>query len=126
MLLKELSSFASPLSQGQVEKLKQLTSELSAVQLAWVSGYLSATAEQGTSQASVEAEPAQTVTILYGSQTGNGRGVANALAAKAKAQGDAVNLASMGDYKVRQLEQETLLLPVVSTHGEGEAPDDAL
>lgn len=126
MLLKELSSFASPLSQGQVEKLKQLTSELSAVQLAWVSGYLSATAEQGTSQASVEAEPAQTVTILYGSQTGNGRGVANELAAKAKAQGYAVNLASMGDYKVRQLKQETLLLAVVSTHGEGEAPDDAL
>ncbi|WP_065188298.1 assimilatory sulfite reductase (NADPH) flavoprotein subunit [Shewanella woodyi] len=126
MLLKELSSFASPLSQGQVEKLKQLTSELSAVQLAWVSGYLSATAEQGTSQASVEAEPAQTVTILYGSQTGNGRGVANELAAKAKAQGYAVNLTSMGDYKVRQLKQETLLLAVVSTHGEGEAPDDAL
>ncbi|ACA85071.1 assimilatory sulfite reductase (NADPH) flavoprotein subunit [Shewanella woodyi] len=126
MLLKELSSFASPLSQGQVEKLKQLTSELSAVQLAWVSGYLSATAEQGTSQANVEAEPAQTVTILYGSQTGNGRGVASELAAKAKAQGYAVNLASMGDYKVRQLKQETLLLAVVSTHGEGEAPDDAL
>ncbi|MBW8183112.1 assimilatory sulfite reductase (NADPH) flavoprotein subunit [Shewanella nanhaiensis] len=126
MLLKELSSFASPLSQGQVEKLKQLTSELSAVQLAWVSGYLSATAEQGSSQVSVEAEPAQTVTILYGSQTGNGRGVANELAAKAKAQGYAVNLASMGDYKVRQLKQETLLLAVVSTHGEGEAPDDAL
>ncbi|GGI68089.1 sulfite reductase [NADPH] flavoprotein alpha-component [Shewanella hanedai] len=127
MLLKELSSFASPLSQGQVEKLKQLTSELSAVQLAWVSGYLSATAEQGTGQVGVEAAaPAQTITILYGSQTGNGRGVANELAAKAKAQGYAVNLASMGEYKVRQLKQETLLLAVVSTHGEGEAPDDAL
>lgn len=45
MLLKELSSLASPLSQGQVDKLKQLTAELSAVQLAWVSGYLSASAE---------------------------------------------------------------------------------
>lgn len=44
MLLKELSSLASPLSQPQVEKLKQLTAELNAVQLAWVSGYLAAQA----------------------------------------------------------------------------------
>ncbi|WP_076410128.1 assimilatory sulfite reductase (NADPH) flavoprotein subunit [Shewanella sp. UCD-KL12] len=130
MLLKELSSLASPLSEGQVDKLKQLTAELSAVQLAWVSGYLSATAEQGTNlvggDATVQSAPAQTITILYGSQTGNGRGVASDLAAKAQAQGYAVNLTSMGDYKVRQLKQETILLAVVSTHGEGEAPDDAI
>ncbi|EDQ02111.1 assimilatory sulfite reductase (NADPH) flavoprotein subunit [Shewanella benthica] len=130
MLLKELSSLASPLSSGQVDKLKQLTAELSAVQLAWVSGYLSATAEQGANllgnETAAQSAPAQTITILYGSQTGNGRGVASELAAKAQAQGYAVNLASMGDYKVRQLKQETILLAVVSTHGEGEAPDDAI
>ena len=126
MLLKELSSLASPLSQGQVEKLKQLTSELSAVQLAWVSGYLAATANAGQLAPVAQTQTAQTVTILYGSQTGNGRGVAKALADKAQAQGYAVNLASMGEYNVRQLKQETVLLLVVSTHGEGEAPDDAI
>ncbi|MGI2101580.1 assimilatory sulfite reductase (NADPH) flavoprotein subunit [Shewanella oncorhynchi] len=126
MLLKELSSLASPLSQGQVEKLKQLTSELSAVQLAWVSGYLAATANAGQLAPVAQAQTAQTVTILYGSQTGNGRGVAKALADKAQAQGYAVNLASMGEYNVRQLKQEAVLLLVVSTHGEGEAPDDAI
>ena len=125
MLLKELSSLASPLSSGQVDKLKQLTAELSAVQLAWVSGYLAATSEQGTA-AVPQASPEQTITILYGSQTGNGRGVASELAEKAQAQGYAVNLISMGDYKARQLKQETLLLLVVSTHGEGDAPDDAI
>ncbi|WP_298772580.1 assimilatory sulfite reductase (NADPH) flavoprotein subunit [uncultured Shewanella sp.] len=131
MLLKELSSLTSPLSEAQTEKLKQLTSELNAVQLAWVSGYLSATAEQGAQgqsgvALSAESQPAQTVTVLYGSQTGNGRGVASELAAKAQALGYGVNLVSMGDYKVRQLKQETLLLAVVSTHGEGDAPDDAI
>ncbi|EGM70986.1 assimilatory sulfite reductase (NADPH) flavoprotein subunit [Shewanella sp. HN-41] len=126
MLLKELSSLASPLSQGQVDKLKQLTSELSAVQLAWVSGYLAATANAGQLAPVADAQTAQTVTILYGSQTGNGRGIAKALADKAQAQGYAVNLASMGEYNVRQLKQETVLLLVVSTHGEGEAPDDAI
>jgi sulfite reductase (NADPH) flavoprotein alpha-component len=128
MLLKELSALASPLSQGQVDKLKQLTSELSSVQLAWVSGYLAASANQGQGvvETTAEASAASTVTILYGSQTGNGRGVAKELAAKAQAQGYAVNLSSMGEYNVRQLKQETLLLLVVSTHGEGEAPDDAI
>lgn len=126
MLLKELSSLASPLSQGQVDKLKQLTSELSAVQLAWVSGYLAATANAGQLAPAAQAQTAQTVTILYGSQTGNGRGIAKALAEKAQSQGYAVNLASMGEYNIRQLKQETLLLLVVSTHGEGEAPDDAI
>ncbi|MCL1115254.1 assimilatory sulfite reductase (NADPH) flavoprotein subunit [Shewanella basaltis] len=128
MLLKELSALASPLSQGQVDKLKQFTSELSSVQLAWVSGYLAASASQGQTAGAPVAETsaAQTVTILYGSQTGNGRGVAQALAAKAQAQGYTVNLTSMGEYNVRQLKQETLLLLVVSTHGEGEAPDDAI
>ncbi|MFB2721142.1 assimilatory sulfite reductase (NADPH) flavoprotein subunit [Shewanella xiamenensis] len=130
MLLKELSSLASPLSQPQVDKLKQLTAELNAVQLAWVSGYLAATANAGGNQAQLvpvsDTQAAQTVTILYGSQTGNGRGIAKALAEKAKTQGYSVNLASMGEYNVRQLKQETLLLLVVSTHGEGEAPDDAI
>lgn len=131
MLLKELSSLASPLSAGQVDKLKQLTAELSAVQLAWVSGYLAATSEQGVAglpqvAGSNETGTEQVITILYGSQTGNGRGVATELAEKAQAQGYAVNLTSMGDYKTRQLKQESLLLLVVSTHGEGEAPDDAI
>lgn len=45
MLLKELSSLASPLSAPQVDKLKQLTAELSPLQLAWVSGYLAASAQ---------------------------------------------------------------------------------
>ncbi|QDE30098.1 assimilatory sulfite reductase (NADPH) flavoprotein subunit [Shewanella polaris] len=128
MLLKELSALASPLSQTQVDKLKQFTSELTSVQLAWVSGYLAASAsqEQTAGIAAAETSAAQTVTILYGSQTGNGRGVAKALAAKAQAQGYAVNIISMGEYNVRQLKQETILFLVVSTHGEGEAPDDAM
>ncbi|MEZ9140599.1 MULTISPECIES: assimilatory sulfite reductase (NADPH) flavoprotein subunit [unclassified Shewanella] len=126
MLLKELSSFASPLSQGQVDKLKQLTSELSATQLAWVSGYLAATSNQGQIASAPETAAAQTVTILFGSQTGNGKAIAKSLTAQATAKGFAVNLASMADYNVRQLKQETILIAVVSTHGEGEAPDDAI
>ncbi|MCE9677679.1 assimilatory sulfite reductase (NADPH) flavoprotein subunit [Shewanella sp. AS1] len=132
MSLNVLSSQASPLSQGQVDKLKQLSSEFNAIQLAWLGGYFTASAELGFAAQGGEptlasaSAPEQTITILYGSQTGNGRGIATELAEKVQAQGYSVNLQSMADYKVRQLKQETLLLAVVSTHGEGEAPDDAI
>ncbi len=132
MLLKALSSQASPLSASQIEKLTQLTSDLDPLQLAWVSGYLAATANAGpvlsagAVSGAAQTAGAQSVTILYGSQTGNGRGIAKNLAEKAKSQGYNVNLASMGEYNVRQLKQESVLLLVVSTLGEGEAPDDAI
>ena len=65
-------------------------------------------------------------TILYGSQTGNAKGVANAFGERAKAQGINAKVVSMADYKPRQLKAETHLAVIVSTHGEGDAPDDAV
>ncbi|WP_417761449.1 assimilatory sulfite reductase (NADPH) flavoprotein subunit [Shewanella sp.] len=125
MSLNDLSSLASPLSAQQVETLKQLSAQLTPVQLAWVSGYLAATAN-ATPATVATVENNSKLTILYGSQTGNSRGVATELANQAKAAGLAVNLVSMGDYNSRNLKQETLLAVVVSTQGEGEAPDDAI
>lgn len=125
MSLNELSSLASPLSAPQVETLKQLSSQLTPLQLAWVSGYLAASAN--VAPAAVAApENNSKLTIIYGSQTGNSRGIATELANQAKAAGLAVNLVSMGDYNSRNLKQESLLAVVVSTQGEGEAPDDAI
>ena len=69
--------------------------------------------------------PASTLSILYGSQTGNGEQVAQALADSARSQGYAVKLSSLADYKPASLKRESLLALVVSTHGEGDPPDDA-
>lgn len=126
MLLKELSPLASPLSDQQVNQLKSLASELSSTQLSWVSGYLAAKSEvQGVSLPEAKKE-IPTITLLYGSQTGNGRGIAQELVNKAAEQGLTIASSSMADYKPRALKQETVLLIIVSTHGEGEAPDDAI
>ena len=132
MSLQDLSSLNSLLSDLQVNQLKQLASELSPIQLAWVAGYLSSEASFASMSSSTgialatNSSTAKILTILYGSQTGNGRGIAEELAAKVKEQGYQVNLSAMGEYNHRQLKQETLLTIVVSTHGEGEAPDDAI
>ncbi|WP_298445201.1 assimilatory sulfite reductase (NADPH) flavoprotein subunit [uncultured Ferrimonas sp.] len=129
MLLKELEAGAGMLAPEQIQTLRTLTAELSPTQAAWLSGYLAAVANQGSSAAPMlapAAAPQATLTILYGSQTGNGRSVAQALAQQAQAQGRQVALLSMQEYKPKQLAKEQQLLLVVSTHGEGDPPDEAI
>ncbi|MFQ2716117.1 assimilatory sulfite reductase (NADPH) flavoprotein subunit [Aeromonas caviae] len=120
----------SPLSDEQQRQLNQVLSTLNTQQLAWVSGYL-----YGLSQAGVQpvaaagaeaAAPGGSLTILYGSQTGNAKGVASAIKAQAEARGLPVTLTSMADYKPKQLKKESHLLVVVSTYGEGEPPESAV
>ena len=66
------------------------------------------------------------MTILYGSQTGNAKSVAKEYKAKLDALNVPAKIASMADYKHKQLKTESHVVVIVSTHGEGEAPDDAV
>jgi len=117
------------LDTNQLASFKQSINDLSPLQLAWASGYLAAKAEGGANDVvALEMAPAEqaTLTILYGSQTGNAKGVAKSLAAKASAEGLTVELKSMGEIKPKAIKNITHLLIVASTNGEGEAPDDAI
>ncbi|MBD1576269.1 assimilatory sulfite reductase (NADPH) flavoprotein subunit [Vibrio sp. S11_S32] len=134
MLPKELSALASPLNDQQIGQLQQTMSELSPQQLAWLSGYFwglsqteqSTTAQSSHAQLSVAAQPAGKLTIIYASQTGNAKGVAEALKKEAEANDIAVALFDASDYKGKNLSKETHVIFVASTNGEGEAPDNAL
>ena len=123
----------SALTEQQLQLLSGAASSLNKEQLIWASGFLAGlSGSVSTLQipSSVEttnqAASAPTLTILYGSQTGNSKGVANKYKASALEQGYQANVVSMGDYKPRQLKNETHLVVIVSTHGEGDAPDDAV
>src|ERR1035437_6309387 len=116
----------SPLSAEQLELFTRLTGSLNKEQLAWVSGYLSGLSAQNPSINSLETdEKAVTpneqnaLTILYGSRTGNGEGLAKKAQKLATDLGIQVTLKSMANYKVRELQSEKNLLVIVSTHGEG-------
>lgn len=133
MLLKELSALASPLNDQQIGQLQLAASELSPQQLAWVSGYFwgvsqTSGAAQPISQAAaaVSSEPAGKLSIIYASQTGNAKGVAEALKTEASASGISVELFDASDYKGKNLAKETHVIIVASTNGEGEAPDNAI
>lgn len=119
----------SPLSDEQQRQLNQVLSTLNTQQLAWVSGYLYGLSQSGVQSVATSAAvaaPSGSLTILYGSQTGNAKGVASAIQAQAKAHGLPVTLTSMADYKPKQIKKESHLLVVVSTYGEGEPPESAV
>ncbi len=129
MSLVQLAATASPLTDEQVKdeqvnSLNDLASNLSPLQQSWVSGYLAATmpSEQ---PGVIEFDNTGELTILYGSQTGNAKGIASELESTARTRGLAVRLINMADYKTRELSSDKLLVILVSTYGEGEPPEDA-
>ncbi|MEC4030966.1 assimilatory sulfite reductase (NADPH) flavoprotein subunit [Bacillus subtilis] len=132
----QLQVMNSPFNQEQAELLNRLLPTLTESQKIWLSGYLSAqsvSAQEaaGAPAAAVSAEapaPAvsKEVTVLYGSQTGNAQGLAENAGKQLEQSGFQVTVSSMSDFKPNQLKKVTNLLIVVSTHGEGEPPDNAL
>ncbi|MZI95922.1 assimilatory sulfite reductase (NADPH) flavoprotein subunit [Vibrio sp. CAIM 722] len=127
---KELAGLTSPLNDVQLNQLQQAVSQLSPTQLAWASGYfwgLSQSSEVTVApNAQITAVPAGKLTIIFASQTGNAKGVAEALEAQASAAGIPVSLVDASDYKGKDLAKETHVIFVASTNGEGEPPDNAL
>ena len=133
--MSSLPVSAPPLTAEQTTTLHSVVDQLTPLQKQWVSGYVAglaavaSAAPADTAVAVPTAAPAANsdggLTILYGSQTGNGEGVARKLAADVAAAGFSAKLVSLADYKPAHLKREKYVTFVVSTHGEGDPPDDA-
>ena len=125
------SASPSPLAGDQPALLARLVEGLEAPALWWLSGYLAALAQQpGRTVASpihtaANQSRSERLSIVYGSQTGNAKRVAERLAGNAEAAGLSVRLLRADSYPLRDLKQERYLAIVISTQGDGEPPDDA-
>jgi sulfite reductase (NADPH) flavoprotein alpha-component len=133
------------LSAEQWRQISALAATLSPRQALWLSGYFagleragmgaeiallnapSATAALAAAPAPARdsAPPARTLTILYGTETGNSAGLARAAASQAKTLGLDAAVADMGEYKARRLKEEQDVLIIASTYGEGDPPQPA-
>lgn len=129
-----MSSKANPLTEKQKIALNELVKEVSAEQIIWLNGFLEGrlagmngeTIHVETAAVEVATSAAvANLTILYGTETGNARELANKLKEKASFKNISVNLLSMYDYDPRKLKDEENVAILVSTHGEGEPPDMA-
>lgn len=127
-VINQATGLAAGLNENQWSQINQATAALNPQQLTWLSGYLAGLAQNGQPAAvsQLENSAAKFLTILYGSQTGNAKAVAQEYKAKLDALNVPAKIASMADYKQKQLKTESHMAIIVSTHGEGEAPDDAV
>ncbi|SER27371.1 sulfite reductase (NADPH) flavoprotein alpha-component [Gracilibacillus ureilyticus] len=126
----------SPFDEKQTEILNQLLPTLTNSQKNWLAGYLAAsqTVEapagagpaQPQAQSAPAAAPARTITILYGSETGNSQTIAEGLSDKLKARDLKVSVSSMDDFKAKKIKDVEDLFIVTATHGEGDPPDNAI
>lgn len=119
------------LSLEQWQQVEALGRTLTPEQARWISGYFAGLDAgllrgSGTPVSPVAAPEGRTLTVLYGTETGNGRDLAKALASAAGARGLSPKLVEMASYKVRQIKDEQDLLIICSTHGEGDPPETAV
>ncbi|HEX7914139.1 assimilatory sulfite reductase (NADPH) flavoprotein subunit [Rudaea sp.] len=134
----------SPFSEDKLALLARLTEGLDTDSLYWLSGYVAGVAASSrhvplsaavaanvavplpaTVAAAAETQVSTRLTIVYGSQTGNAKRQAEAIARDAEGAGLNVRLVRADAYNTKELANERLLYVVISTQGDGDPPDDA-
>ena len=126
----DFTSNLLPLSGELIEQVKLYDSK----ELYWLSGYCSGLADARQNQHGEEvqvesnSQPSTKLktVVLYASQTGNAQSIAESLFQSLGDAGLDSEIASVADFKLTKLKDQQIILLVASTHGEGEAPDDAI
>ncbi len=115
------------LAEHRLKLFREVITQASKEELIWMSGYMSALVHnhQPVSEPSSNADTASVLsgcTVVYGTESGNSKKVANDLSSKIKKQGLQVKTKSLDQYKTADLAKENCLLVVMSTQGDGEPP----
>ena len=124
------------LNQQQIQKVSAAVDGLDAMQLAWVSGYFSGLSAQpgnslqnsiadSLSEATPTPQSFEKITVLYGSQTGNSKKIAESLHTALELNGNQAELKNTLDYRPQQLKKEQKVILIIRTQGNGESPDEA-
>jgi len=133
--MSENLTTANMLPNGLDEKnLQDFSAKLNERQLLWLSGYFYGLAERAMSYEPLAMSqhsnletlptslPSPTLTIIYGSQSGNAQKAANKTAELAQARGITTKVVDIAQYASKNLKDERALAMVISTYGEGEPP----
>ena len=128
------TAFLPPSAPFDTSRRAQLDGALAgatAVQRAWLAGYL-AGLDQAQAPAAVEAAAATPaavaaapLTVLYASESGNAEGLAHKAAKQARKLGFKPRVVDLAEYDVARLPKEGHVLAIASTWGEGEPPGRA-
>jgi sulfite reductase (NADPH) flavoprotein alpha-component len=121
----------APFPAEHIEVLNAVMAHASAEQRHWLSGFLAGYHAALTSPAALPAAPAAEprkkipLTVLYGTDSGNAEGVADAAKKAAAKSGFAARLLDMADTEPAEVARSGRLLVIISTWGEGDPPERA-
>ena len=121
----------APFSAEDVEMLNRVVGPATAVQRAWLAGFLAGVEQaSGVEQAANAARPpsahaAEPLTIVFASESGNSEKLAGDVAKQSRALGFKPTLVDMADLDVATLAKLRRLVVIAATWGEGEPPGRA-
>lgn len=126
------SSFATipktaPFAEEEIDLLNRVVGPANALQRAWLAGFLAGVESvTGQAQPAAPARPAEPLTIVYASESGNSEKLANDLAKAARKNGLKPTLIDMADLEPSDLTKAKRLVFIAATWGEGEPPARAV
>jgi sulfite reductase (NADPH) flavoprotein alpha-component len=115
----------APFAEEQIELLNRVVGVASATQRAWLAGFLAgldASEAQPQVEPAAAKRPAEPLTILYATESGNSEKLAGDAGKAARKLGFKPTLVDMADVDLKSLASVQRLLVIAATWGEGDAP----
>src|SRR5438876_5731214 len=119
----------APFAEDEIEVLNRVVGPASATQRAWLAGFLAGIEVTGEAAPAApapapaaEARPAEPLTILYATESGNAEKLAADLGKVARKNGLKPTLIDMADLDLATLASARRLVVIASTWGEGDPP----
>src|SRR5215469_13989372 len=116
----------APFAEEEIEILNRVVGPATPIQRAWLAGFLAGLEASSAPQPAAPARPAEPLTILFASESGNSERLAGDMAKAARKQGFKPTLVDMADLEVASLAGVRRLTVIAATWGEGEPPARAV
>jgi sulfite reductase (NADPH) flavoprotein alpha-component len=113
----------APFQEDEIDLLNRVVGPASPTQRAWLAGFLAgATSISNAPQPAAPARPAEPLTIVFASESGNCERLAGDLGKAARKAGMKPSLVDMADLDLAALPATRRLVVIAATWGEGEPP----
>src|SRR5438477_4895649 len=115
----------APFAEDEIEALNRIVGRATPTQRAWLAGYLAGLEASGVEEQVAPAAapvPAEPLTILYATESGNAEKLAGDMAKVARKSGLKPTLVDMADLELATLASSQRLVVIASTWGEGDPP----
>jgi sulfite reductase (NADPH) flavoprotein alpha-component len=119
----------APFAEEEIDLLNSVVGTASPIQRAWLAGFLAGIDASGgllAPQPVAPARPAEPLTIVYASESGNSEKLAGDIAKAARKSGLKPTIVDMADLELSALASAKRLIVIAATWGEGEPPARAI